>query len=92
MGGLHDVSTLLVDGFPLSYCSDDLIRIFTPYGKVMWARIVGDRMGMSLGFGYVAMASASEADAAIEALHRKCLSDRVMQVVHADSSPLPRRA
>jgi RNA recognition motif-containing protein len=46
----------------------------------------------SLGFGYVAMASASEAHAAIEALNGKCLAERVIQVVHADSPPLPRRA
>ena len=92
MGGLRTDHTLLVDGFSLSYCSDDLKRIFAPYGTVVWARIVRDRMGMSLGFGYVAMASESEAHAAIEALHGKCLSDRVIQVVHAESPPLPRRA
>jgi RNA recognition motif-containing protein len=32
-------------------------------------------MGMSLGFGYVAMASMSEAHAAIEALNGKCLAE-----------------
>jgi RNA recognition motif-containing protein len=92
MVGLHSQSTLLVDGFPLSYSADDLTRIFTAYGEVVWARVVRDRMGISLGFGYVAMASASEADAAIEALHGKCLAERVIQVVHAEAPPLPRRA
>ncbi|MBA2253063.1 MAG: hypothetical protein H0W13_10245 [Nitrospirales bacterium] len=57
----------------------------------MRARIVRDRMGMSLGFGYVAMASESEAHAAIEALNGKCIRDRVFLIVHADSPPLPRR-
>jgi polyadenylate-binding protein len=92
MDGLHSPSTLLVDGFSLSYSAHDLTRIFTAYGEVVWARVVRDPMGMSLGFGYVAMASMSEAHAAIEALNGKCLAERVIQVVHAEAPPLPRRA
>jgi RNA recognition motif-containing protein len=92
MDGLHDESTLLVDGFSLSYSSDDLKRIFAPYGQIAWARVVRDHMGVSLGFGYVAMASELEAHAAIEALNGKCIAERVIQIVPAASPPLPRRA
>lgn len=84
-------STLLVDGFSLSYSCDDLKRIFAPYGNILWTRVVRDRMGISLGFAYVAMADDSEANAAIKALNGKCINERVFQVIHAEAPPLPRR-
>jgi len=89
--GLHKDRTLLVDGLPLSYCADDLKRIFAAHGNVVWARIVRDPMGMSLGLGYVAMGDESEAISALDALNGKSLCERILLVVQADAPSLPRR-
>jgi RNA recognition motif-containing protein len=91
MSNLQDEYTLLVDGFPLSYTADDIKRVFTPFGNVVSARIVRDPMGMSLGFGYISLASELEVKAALEGLNGKRLCERVLKIVRAESPPLPRR-
>lgn len=56
----------------LSYSMDDqgLADLFASFGAVESARIVTDRdSGRSKGFGFVEMASDSEAQTAIEKLH-----------------------
>ena len=92
MESLHSGGTLLVDGVPLSYTSEDLKRIFSAYGTVTWARLVSDHMGMSLGFGYVGLTNDVEIDAALAALHGKHLCGRLLKIVRAAPPPLPRRA
>ena len=65
--------------------------IFAAHGNVVRARIVRDPMGMSLGFGYVAMGDESEAISALDALNGKSLCERILLVVQADAPSLPRR-
>ena len=63
-------SKLYVGG--LSYSVDDqqLAGLFSPHGTVESTRVITDRMtGQSRGFGFVEMASSSEAAAAISALN-----------------------
>ena len=92
MNNLRTAHALLVDGFPLSYTEDDLKRVFAPYGNVGSVQIVRDPMGMSLGFGYVALTSEPELQAALATLNGKRLYERPLKVVRAESVPLPRRA
>ncbi|KAI9332944.1 hypothetical protein BDR26DRAFT_806160 [Obelidium mucronatum] len=49
---------------------EDLATLFSQFGKVESARVMSDReTGRSRGFGFVEMAEATEADAAIEKLN-----------------------
>ncbi|MBI2807005.1 MAG: RNA-binding protein [Planctomycetes bacterium] len=50
--------------------SDDLLELFSQYGKVLSAQVISDReTGRSRGFGFVEMESEEEAQKAIEALN-----------------------
>ncbi|MBA2252918.1 MAG: hypothetical protein H0W13_09480 [Nitrospirales bacterium] len=40
---------LIVDGLALSVTSQELRQLFTPFGPVVWARVVVDRFGRSTG-------------------------------------------
>ncbi len=67
----------------LSYDStDDSLRaLFAQYGTVESAQVIKDRdSGMSKGFAFVEMATAEEAQAAINALDGKDFEGRVIVV------------
>lgn len=62
----------------------DLEASFAPYGQVTAARIVIDReTNRARGFGFVEMANAAEAQAAIKALNGKDLKGRTLTVNEA---------
>lgn len=70
----------------LSYrvTDEELEAAFAPYGEVVSAQVVMDReTGRSRGFGFVEMASDSEADAAIRAMNGKDLGGRPLTVNEA---------
>jgi RNA recognition motif-containing protein len=61
---------LYVGNLPYSVSSSDLEQLFSQHGTVESAEVISDRMtGRSKGFGFVEMASDSEAQAAIAALN-----------------------
>jgi RNA recognition motif-containing protein len=64
-------SALIVDGLPLSMTSETLTDLFTPFGKVIWARVVMDRYRRSLSYGYVVMEVDVDAAKAVQALDGK---------------------
>jgi cold-inducible RNA-binding protein len=69
----------------LSYGIDNqrLQALFTPFGQVKSASVVMDRVtGRSKGFGFVEIA-ATEAGAAIQALHGKEVDGRALTVNEA---------
>jgi RNA recognition motif-containing protein len=62
----------------------DLEAAFAAYGSVSTARLATDRdTGRARGFGFVEMASADEAKAAIEGLNGKELQGRTLTVNEA---------
>jgi cold-inducible RNA-binding protein len=70
----------------LSFSVDDaaLQALFAPFGKVESAQVIMDReAGRSKGFGFVEMAEAAEADAAIAALNGKESGGRALKVNEA---------
>ena len=85
-------SALIVDGLPLSMTSRDLIELFSPFGKVAWARVVLDRYGRSLAYGYVVMDATTDAANAIDALDGKLIGAHKLKIGRTDVPPLPRRA
>ena len=61
---------LFVGSLPWSVNDEQLAQIFAEAGTVDSARVITERdTGRSKGFGFVEMASAEEADAAIAKLH-----------------------
>ena len=75
---------IYVGNLPFSYVSADLEKLFTQYGAVESAQVVTDRnTGRSRGFGFVEMASADEARAAIEALAELDVAGRRLTVNEA---------
>ena len=63
---------------------DELEALFAQYGEVNSARIITDReSGRSKGFGFVEMATADSANAAIEALNGNDFSGRDLRVNQA---------
>jgi len=63
---------------------DDLRKLFEAFGAVSSAKVITDReTGRSRGFGFVEMASATEAEAAMKGLNNKDIDGRAMSVTVA---------
>ena len=63
---------------------DELEALFAQYGEVNSARIITDReSGRSKGFGFIEMATADSANAAIEALNGYDFAGRDLRVNQA---------
>ena len=72
---------LFVGNISWDSSDDDLRNAFAEYGEVISARIVTDKFtGKSRGFGFVEMATAEEAQAAIEGLNEKDFMGREIAV------------
>ncbi len=75
---------IYVGNLPYSTTDEDLRAAFAAYGSVTSARVVFDReTGRSRGFGFVEMASSSEAHAAIEALNQTDMQGRQLRINEA---------
>jgi RNA recognition motif-containing protein len=62
----------------------DLRKLFEPFGQVSSAKVITDReTGRSRGFGFVEMASSTEADQAIAKLNGKEIEGRRISVTVA---------
>jgi RNA recognition motif-containing protein len=62
--------------------NEDLVQLFSPFGKVMDALIIMDRENpnRSRGFGFVTMSNMEEADKAVAALDQKVWLGRTLRV------------
>ena len=75
---------LYVGNLTFRVTGSDLEQLFSQYGSVASAQVVEDReTGRSRGFGFVEMDSASEAQAAIDALHDQDFEGRRLTVNEA---------
>jgi RNA recognition motif-containing protein len=72
---------LYVGNLPYTFSDADMQRTFGEFGSVNSAKVIMDRdSGRSKGFGFVEMATAGEAAAAIAGLHGQDLGGRDMVV------------
>lgn len=80
-----DVTTrLYVGNLPYSTTDDTLTDLFSQYGEVEGAQVVTDReTGRSRGFGFVDMATAEDAQSAIQSLSGYQLDGRTITVEEA---------
>jgi cold-inducible RNA-binding protein len=75
---------IYVGNLSFNATEDDIRQAFAAYGQVSTASIVKDKFtGQSRGFGFVEMADATEAQAAIAALNGKELQGRALTVNEA---------
>jgi hypothetical protein len=77
----HMATNIYVGNLAWSVTSDDLLELFSQYGKVVSAQVISDReTGRSRGFGFVEMESEEEAKKAIEALNGATHENRPLTV------------
>lgn len=77
-------SKIYVGGLPYSATESQLNDLFAVHGAVESARVITDKFtGQSRGFGFVEMATAEEAKAAITALHGTQMDGRTLTVNEA---------
>lgn len=75
---------IYVGNLPFNATDADLHQLFSPHGTVESAQIISDRdSGRSKGFGFVEMATAEEAAAAIAALNGQQHGGRALTVNEA---------
>jgi len=75
---------LYVGNLSYTSTSDELERLFSPFGTVQSAEVITDRAtGQSKGFGFVEMGSDQEAQSAISALDGKEFGGRRLIVNEA---------
>lgn len=75
---------LYVGNLPFNVKDAELSALFAPFGTVVSAQIIMDRMsGRSKGFGFVELGSDAEADTAIAALNGKESGGRTLTVNEA---------
>ena len=75
---------IYVGNLSYSMNSEQLAETFAPFGQVVSADVITDRYsGQSRGFGFVEMAEASEAQAAINELNGKDSGGRALTVNEA---------
>jgi RNA recognition motif-containing protein len=77
-------SKIYVGGLPYAVTDQQLNDLFAPFGSVASARVITDKYsGQSRGFGFVEMATAQEAQAAISALNGSQYGGRTLTVNEA---------
>lgn len=77
-------SKIFVGGLPYAATEQELTDLFSAHGAVTSAQIVTDKFtGQSRGFGFVEMNSATEAQAAINALNGSQMGGRTLTVNEA---------
>lgn len=77
-------SKIYVGGLPYSATEEQLSQLFAAHGTVESVRVITDKFtGQSRGFGFVEMASAEEAQKAIEALNATQMGGRTLTVNEA---------
>ena len=77
---------LFIGGLAFSTSTERLREVFAAAGQVESAAVVTDRdTGRSLGFGFVEMATAEEAERAIAQFNGKDLDGRQLRVEKASS-------
>jgi RNA recognition motif-containing protein len=72
--------SVFVTNLPCHVSSIQLAKHFRPYGNVVDARIYHDKVGTSIGRGYVQFSTQEEADAAKQNLHKSSFQKRTITV------------
>jgi RNA recognition motif-containing protein len=76
-----DSKKLYVGNLPWSITNESLNDLFAPYGEIVEAIVISDRMsGRSKGFGFVTFANDADAEKAVAEMHDKEVEGRKIVV------------
>lgn len=86
----YDETNLYIGYLPPNMEDDALIRLFSPFGDIVMAKVIKDRVtAMSKGYGFVKYADVSMANQAIASMNGYQLEGRTIAVRVAGKPPQP---
>ncbi|CAM8890824.1 hypothetical protein QQ045_027167 [Rhodiola kirilowii] len=86
----YDETNLYVGYLPPTFDDDGLIRLFAPFGEIVMAKVIKDRMtGLSKGYGFVKYSDVQQANSAIANMSGYQLEGRSIAVRVAGKPPQP---
>ncbi|XP_021736978.1 branchpoint-bridging protein-like [Chenopodium quinoa] len=86
----YDDTNLYIGYLPPTLDDDGLIRLFTPFGEIVMAKVIKDRVTqLSKGYGFVKYSSVEQANAAINGMNGYRLDGRTIAVRVAGKPPQP---
>ncbi|KAK1259380.1 KH domain-containing protein [Acorus gramineus] len=86
----YDETNLYIGYLPPNFEDDGLIRLFEPFGDIVMAKVIKDRVtGASKGYGFVKYSDVAQANQAIATMHGYHLEGRVIAVRVAGKHPQP---
>lgn len=85
-----DDTNLYIGYLPPTLDDDALIRLFSPFGEIVMAKVIKDRVtGLSKGYGFVKYSDIDQANQAITSMNGYRLEGRVIAVRVAGKPPQP---
>ncbi|KAK3039509.1 hypothetical protein RJ639_028091 [Escallonia herrerae] len=85
-----DDTNLYIGYLPPTLEDDALIRLFSPFGEIVMAKVIKDRVtGLSKGYGFVKYSDVAQANQAIASMNGYRLEGRVIAVRVAGKPPQP---
>ncbi|XP_051122894.1 splicing factor-like protein 1 [Andrographis paniculata] len=86
----YDETNLYIGYLPPNLEDDGLIGLFAPYGEIVMAKVIKDRVsGLSKGYGFVKYSDVQQANNAIAAMNGHKLDGRTIAVRVAGKPPQP---
>ncbi|PKA63817.1 KH domain-containing protein [Apostasia shenzhenica] len=86
----YDETNLYIGYLPPNFDDDSLIRLFSPFGDIVMAKVIKDRVtGLSKGYGFVKYSDVNMANQAIASMNGYHLEGRVIAVRVAGKPPQP---
>ncbi|WOG90361.1 hypothetical protein DCAR_0209605 [Daucus carota subsp. sativus] len=85
-----DDTNLYIGYLPPTMDDDELIRLFQPYGDIVMAKVIKDRVsGLSKGYGFVKYSDVAQANQATASMNGQRVDGRVIAVRVAGKPPPP---
>ncbi|CAK9185028.1 unnamed protein product [Ilex paraguariensis] len=85
-----DDTNLYIGYLPPTFEDDALIQLFSPFGDIVMAKVIKDRVsGLSKGYGFVKYSDISQANQAIAQMNGHRLEGRMIAVRVAGKPPQP---
>ncbi|KAK1264528.1 KH domain-containing protein [Acorus gramineus] len=86
----YDETNLYIGYLPQNFEDDALIRLFEPFGDIVMAKVIKDRViGASKGYGFVKYSDVAQANQAIASMNGYSLEGRAIAVRVAGRPPQP---
>ena len=86
----YDDTNLYIGYLPPTLEDDALIRLFSPFGDIVMAKVIKDRVtGLSKGYGFVKYSDVQQANSAIASMNGYRLEGRTIAVRVAGKPPQP---